>query len=45
MLAIDPSSGAGTTIQNGWDFTNGWSGAGVTTHVSITIAAPPTSFW
>jgi hypothetical protein len=45
MLTIDPVTGAGKTVQNGWNFMNGWSGAAVTTKVSITIAAPPAPYW
>jgi hypothetical protein len=41
LITIDPTSGAGTMIANGFPFTNGWSGAGVTTKVTISVPPPP----
>jgi hypothetical protein len=42
LLTIDTTSGVGTPVANTmFNFTNGWSGAGVTTKVTITVAPPP----
>lgn len=41
LLAIDPTSGAGSTSGAALSFTNGWSGAGVTTKVTVTVPPPP----
>jgi hypothetical protein len=41
VITIDTTSGAGTMIANGFPFTNGWSGAGVTTKVTINVPPPP----
>jgi len=41
LLAIDTKSGAGTVIDSSFGFTNGWSGAGVTTKVTINVPPPP----
>jgi hypothetical protein len=41
LLQIDPSTGAGSVITPSFPFTDGWSGAGVTTKVTITIIQPP----
>ena len=35
------SAGVGTLIPESVSVTNGWSGAGVTTSVTVTVAAPP----
>jgi len=34
-------AGAATAIPGSFPFTNGWSGAGVTTKVTVTVVAPP----
>jgi hypothetical protein len=41
LLKIDTTSGAGTVLASGFPFTDGWSGAGVTTKVTVTVVAPP----
>jgi hypothetical protein len=42
LITIDTTSGAGTAVAGAtFSFTNGWSGAGVTTKVTITVAPPP----
>jgi len=41
LLTIDTKSGAGTVIDSSFAFTNGWSGAGVTTKVTINVPPPP----
>ena len=42
LITIDTTSGAGTAVSGAtFSFTNGWSGAGVTTKVTITVAPPP----
>jgi hypothetical protein len=43
LLSINatPSSGVGTILPGSFSFTNGWSGAGVTTKVTITVPPPP----
>jgi hypothetical protein len=41
LLGIDTMTGAGTVIDKSFAFTNGWSGAGVTTKVTITVPPPP----
>ena len=43
LLSIDatPTGGAGTILPGTFSFTNGWSGAGVTTKVTITVPPPP----
>lgn len=35
------SAGTATVVQGSFPFTNGWSGAGVTTKVTITVTPPP----
>ena len=40
LLTINPSTGAGTVIASNFSFTNGWSGAGVTTSVTVTVPQP-----
>jgi hypothetical protein len=41
LITIDTTSGAGTMVSNAFSFTDGWSGAGVTTKVTITVPKPP----
>jgi len=41
LLQIDTSSGVATAVGSSFPFTNGWSGAGVTTKVTITVPVPP----
>ncbi len=42
LITIDTTSGVGTPVSGAsFSFTNGWSGAGVTTKVTITVAPPP----
>ena len=42
LLTINSTSGVGTPVSGtSFNFTNGWSGAGVTTKVTITVAPPP----
>jgi hypothetical protein len=41
LVSIDPATGVGTTVGNPFPFTNGWSGAGVTTKVTVTVIPPP----
>ncbi len=41
LLQIDTSSGMATAIGSTFPFSNGWSGAGVTTQVIVTVSAPP----
>jgi hypothetical protein len=40
LITIDTNTGVGTMVANNFTFSNGWSGAGVTTKVTI-IAPPP----
>jgi hypothetical protein len=35
------TTGVGTQLPDSVSFTNGWSGAGVTSNVSITLSPPP----
>jgi hypothetical protein len=41
LIGIDTMSGAGTVLDKSFTFSNGWSGAGVTTKVTITVPPPP----
>jgi hypothetical protein len=42
LLTIDTTSGVGTPVTGqSWTFTDGWSGAGVTTKVTINVPPPP----
>ena len=41
LIGINTTSGAGTVIGGSFSFTNGWSGAGVTTKVTVTVPPPP----
>ncbi len=40
LITIDTTSGAGTMVTNSFSFTNGWSGAGVSTKVVISVPPP-----
>jgi hypothetical protein len=41
LISIDAMTGRGTSAASGFSFTNGWSGAGVTTKVTVTVMPPP----
>jgi hypothetical protein len=41
LVTISTSSGSGSMVQNNFSFTNGWSGAGVTTKVTVMVPPPP----
>jgi hypothetical protein len=41
LLSIDTGSGKGSTLPGSFSFTNGWSGAGVTTTVTASVPPPP----
>ncbi len=41
VIVIDTTTGAGTAKAGNFGFTNGWSGAGVTTKATITVPPPP----
>jgi hypothetical protein len=41
LITIDTGTGAGSMVNNGFSFTNGWSGAGVSTKVTIVNVPPP----
>jgi hypothetical protein len=41
MVLIDTATGVGTMLPASLSFTDGWSGAGVTTDVTIDIPTPP----
>jgi hypothetical protein len=41
LVAINPGTGVGNLISSAFNFTDGWSGAGVSTTTTVTIAAPP----
>jgi hypothetical protein len=41
LITIDTTSGGGTLMGSPFSFTNGWSGAGVTTKVTIVVPPPP----
>ena len=40
LLTIDTTTGKGTVVSTAFSFTNGWSGAGVTTTAPITVPPP-----
>jgi hypothetical protein len=40
LLTIDTKTGAGTVTASNFTFTDGWSGAGVTTSVTVTVPLP-----
>jgi hypothetical protein len=40
LLTIDPTTGKGSVVSSAFSFTNGWSGAGVTTSATITVPLP-----
>lgn len=40
LLTINTTTGAGTVVSSNFNFTNGWSGAGVTTSVTVTVPLP-----
>jgi hypothetical protein len=40
LLTINTSTGAGTVVASNFTFTDGWSGAGVTTSVTVTVPLP-----
>jgi hypothetical protein len=41
LITIDTTSGSGALMGNPFAFTNGWSGAGVTSKVTIYVPPPP----
>lgn len=41
LLGVDTKTGAGTVIDSSFGFNNGWSGAGVTTKVTVNVPPPP----
>jgi hypothetical protein len=41
LIGVDTMSGTGTVLDKSFMFSNGWSGAGVTTKVTVTVPAPP----
>ncbi len=41
LLSINTTTGQGTVVSSAFNFSNGWSGAGVTTSVTITVPPPP----
>jgi hypothetical protein len=41
LLTVDTTSGKGSALPATFSFTNGWSGAGVTTKVTINVPPPP----
>jgi hypothetical protein len=42
LITIDTTSGVGTAVPGAsFSFTNGWSGAGVTTKITISVPPPP----
>ena len=41
LISIDTMTGVGKVIDSSFTFSNGWSGAGVTTKVTITVPPPP----
>jgi hypothetical protein len=40
LLTINTSTGAGSVVASNFTFTDGWSGAGVTTSVTVTVPQP-----
>jgi hypothetical protein len=40
LLTINTTTGAGSVVASNFTFTNGWSGAGVTTSVTVTVPLP-----
>jgi hypothetical protein len=41
LIQIDTTTGVGSMVANNFSFTNGWSGAGVTTKVVVKVPPPP----
>lgn len=41
LISIDTQKGTGSPLPGTFNFTNGWSGAGVTTKVTIVVPPPP----
>jgi hypothetical protein len=41
LVSINTASGGATLISSAFNFTDGWSGAGVSTTTTVTIGAPP----
>jgi hypothetical protein len=41
LIGVNTTSGTGTLIDSSFTFSNGWSGAGVTTKVTINVPPPP----
>ncbi len=40
LLTINTTTGAGTVVSSNFSFSDGWSGAGVTTSVTVTVPLP-----
>jgi hypothetical protein len=40
LVTINTTTGAGTVVSSNFSFSNGWSGAGVTTSATITVPPP-----
>jgi hypothetical protein len=40
LVTINTTTGVGTVVSSSFNFTNGWSGAGVTTSVTVTVPPP-----
>jgi hypothetical protein len=40
LLTINPTTGAGSVVSSSFTFADGWSGAGVTTSVKVTVPLP-----
>ena len=41
LLSFDTSNGSGTSLSTHFSFTNGWTGAGVTSKVTVNVPPPP----
>lgn len=41
LLSVSTTTGAGSIVSSSFAFTNGWSGAGVTTKVTVNVPPPP----
>jgi hypothetical protein len=41
LLSLSTQNGSGSVLSSNFSFTNGWSGAGVTTKVSVNVPPPP----
>jgi len=41
LVSVNTTTGAGNVITSAFSFTDGWSGAGVSTRTTVTVVAPP----